>query len=116
MPSKQQVARVAVDDSTWRTFRQVALDRETPVSAYLGRLVEAELRRRHALPVAGVAVEDDPTAGALAALETVRLSIDELDHIAGRLARSALAHGGSWDEVGSSLRVSASAARDAYAR
>ena len=32
---------------------------------------------------------------ALAALGAVRASIDELDAIAGRLARSAVAHGGS---------------------
>lgn len=115
MPAKQQVARVAVDDATWRAFRQVALDRRMPVSSYLGRLVQAELRRRRAQPAAAVDVEDDPAAGALAALETVRLSIEELDNIAGRLARSAAAHGAPWKDVASSLRLTESAARDAYA-
>lgn len=115
VPSKQQVARVAVDDATWRAFRQVALDRSMPVSSYLGRLVESELRRRQATPVAGIDVENDPAAAALVALETVRLSIDELDHITGRLARSALAQGASWNDIASSLGRAETRVRDAYA-
>lgn len=115
MPAKQQVARVAVDDATWRAFRQVALDRRISVSTYLGRLVDAELRRRQVTPVADVDVEDDPTAAALAALETVRLSIDELDAIAGRLARSASARGAPWKDIASSLRLNEAVARDAHA-
>jgi hypothetical protein len=44
---------------------------------------------------------------ALVALAEVRASIDELDAIAGRLARSAIAEGGSWADVASPLRISA---------
>ena len=43
-------------------------------------------------------------------------SIDELDQIAGRLARSATAHGASWEDVGSSLRLNAQQAREAFGR
>lgn len=67
------------------------------------------------MPVTGKDVEDEPTAAAIAALETVRFSIDELDDIAGRLARSALAHGARWKDIASSLRLTETAARDAYA-
>jgi hypothetical protein len=45
----------------------------------------------------------------------VRASIDELDVIAGRLARSAVAHGGSWDDVGGRLRIDPQRAEAAYA-
>jgi hypothetical protein len=116
VPTKQQVARVAVDDATWRAFRQAALERDLSVATYLGKLVEAELRRRGALPLAVAAAGDDPAQAALAALETVRLSIDELDQIAGRLARSAVAHGAPWQDVASSLRLTSKAAREAYER
>jgi len=115
MPSRNQVARVAVEDETWRTFRQAALARGITVAAYLGKLVESELRRRKANPL-GVADDDQPGPDqALAALAAVRLAIDELDDIAGRIARSAVAHGAAWEDVGSSLRLSADAARSAYA-
>jgi len=115
MPSRNQVARVAVEDETWRTFRQAALARGITVAAYLGKLVERELRRRKANPL-GVADDDQPGPDqALAALAAVRLAIDELDDIAGRIARSAVAHGAAWEDVGSSLRLSADAARSAYA-
>lgn len=114
MPSRNQVARVAVDDETWRVFRQAALARGITVAAYLGKLVESELRRRTADPLA-VADADQPEPDqALAALAAVRLAIDELDDIAGRLARSAVEHGGSWEDVGSSLGLSRQAARKAY--
>lgn len=79
-----------------------------------GPLVEAEVRRRAAREVAGVSVELSEPDQALAALAEVRASIDELDHIAGRLARAATVHGGTWADVGSSLRLSAEAARRAY--
>jgi hypothetical protein len=36
MPSPYPAARVAVDDDTWRAFRQAALVRGIPVSVYLG--------------------------------------------------------------------------------
>jgi len=48
---------------------------------------------------------------ALSALAEVRASIDELEAIAGRLARSAVAHGGSWKEVANSLRLPEDQAR-----
>ena len=114
MPSSSQAARVAVDDDQWRAFRQAALARGTSVSAYLGRLVEAELARRRGRPVE--AVKPDAPGGhqALAALGEVRASIDELDSIAGRLARSAVAHGESWADVASSLRLATTQAKAAY--
>src|SRR2546422_11422240 len=102
MPSANQVARVAVDDATWRAFRQAALSRGITVAAYLAKLVDAELRRRKADAV-NVDTDQPPADQALAALAAVRSSIDELDDIAGRLARSAVEHGGSWKDVASSL-------------
>jgi hypothetical protein len=115
MPSRNQVARVAVDDETWRAFRQAALARDITVAAYLGKLVESELRRRKDSPLAVADAEQPEADQAIAALAAVRLAIDELDDIAGRLARSAVAHGAAWEDVGSSLRLSADAARSAYA-
>ena len=47
------------------------------------------------------------------ALQAVRASIDD---IAGRLARSAVDHGGTWEDVGSSLRLDPRNARGAYER
>ncbi|HTE61790.1 MAG TPA: hypothetical protein VK631_15665, partial [Solirubrobacteraceae bacterium] len=64
--------------------------------------------------VAGVSLAAPEPDQALAALAEVRASIDELDGIAGRLARSATAHGAPWKDVGSSLRMSADQARRAY--
>jgi hypothetical protein len=46
----------------------------------------------------------------------VRVSIDDLDDIAGRLARSAHELGGSWQDIGSSLGLTEDAARRAYDR
>lgn len=114
MPGRNQVARVAVDDETWRLFRQAALARGITVAAYLGKLVEGELRRRKANPLAVADAEQLEADQALAALPAVRLAIDELDDIAGRLARSAVEHGGSWEDVASSLGLSRHAARKAY--
>src|SRR3954447_9315033 len=113
MSSRNQVARVAVDDATWRAFRQAAVVRGISVAAYLGKLVEDELRRRKAGPV-DLDTDQPPTDQALAALAAVRSSIDELDDIAGRLARSAVEHGGSWKDVASSLRLTQRAAQGAY--
>jgi hypothetical protein len=114
MPSRNQVARVAVDDETWRTFRQAALARGITVAAYLGKLVEIELRRRKDSPLAVADADQAEAHQAVAALAAVRLAIDELDDIAGRLARSAVEHGGSWEDVASSLGLSRQAAREAY--
>jgi hypothetical protein len=105
---------VAIDDESWRAFRQAALVRGIPVSAYLGKLVESELKRRRATPLA-TTPEDDPAPDvALDALATVRASIDELDDIAGRLARVAVGAGASWPEVGSALRLKPDVAESAY--
>ncbi len=43
-------------------------------------------------------------------------SISELDAIAGRLARAAVAHGASWGDVGSSLRLEPQDVRAGYGR
>jgi hypothetical protein len=74
------------------------------VAAYLGRLVDAEVRRRGGRPVSGVDAGAPPAEQAIFALAEVRASIDELDGIAGRLARAAIEHGGAWHDVASSLR------------
>jgi hypothetical protein len=110
----RQLARVRVDDATWQRFRQVALLRGVSVSAYLGELVERELRRRAGRPLDAVALEQAPADQAIAALADLRLAIDELDQVAGRLARSAVAHGASCSDIASSLRLSPSQAEDAY--
>jgi len=111
-----QVARVAVDDERWIAFRQAALAQGTSISGYLARLVEAELSRRSGRAVATVDPEAQPANQAIGALPEVRASIEELDAIAGRLARTAVAHGGPWADVGSTLRVTPEAARSAYAQ
>ena len=116
MPRSDQLARVGVSPETWTAFRQAALVQGVSVAAYLGRLVEAEVARREGRRVAGVSLDAPEPDQALAALAEVRSSIDELDSIAGRLARSAAAHGAPWDDVGSSLRVSAEHAQRAYGR
>jgi hypothetical protein len=111
---KPQIARVGVDHERWMAFRQAALSRGISVSAYLGRLVEAELKRRDGRAVARIKPEMPAPDQAIAALAEVRQSIDELDGLAGRLARSAIAHGASWSDVASSLRLSPDRARTAY--
>jgi len=111
MPTSAKVARVAIDDGEWHRFRQAALAQRISVSAYLGRLVEAELSRRRGRPVAAIDPEGPPVDQAVAALAEVRASIDELEGVAGRLARSAVAHGGSWKDVATSLRITEEQAR-----
>jgi hypothetical protein len=114
MSAQGQVSRVAIDDEDWVAFRQAALARGIPVSAYLGKLVEAELKRRGGRAVAKVEPEAPAEKQAIAALAEVRASIVELDQIAGRLARSAVEHGGSWADVASVLRIDRSQAEAAY--
>ena len=113
MPARSHFARVAVDEERWTAFRRVALERGVSISADLGRLVEAELKRREGLGLVSVAAAPEEDQ-ALAALAAVRASIDELDAIAGRLARSAVAHGGSWDDVAGRLRIDRDRAEAAY--
>ncbi|HYM80603.1 MAG TPA: hypothetical protein VEY91_04215 [Candidatus Limnocylindria bacterium] len=84
------------------------------VAAYLGRLVEREVGRLEDRQVAGIALDAPEPDQALLALEEVRASIDELDRIAGRLARSAAMLGAPWEDIGSSLGLSADRARRAY--
>jgi hypothetical protein len=114
MATAGKVARVAVSDEQWGAFRQAAFARGISVSTYLARLVDAELKRRGGRPVAALDHPAEPADQAVNALAEVRASIDELDNIAGRLARSAVAHGASWNDVGSSLRLDANQARGAY--
>jgi hypothetical protein len=111
-----QLARVGVSAEAWQAFRQLALRRGLSVTAYLGKLVEQELRRHSRSNLAKTAVDASPRDEAVAALEDVRRSIDEIDDVAGRLARAAIAHGGTWADVGSSLRIRAEVAQKAYAR
>ena len=105
-----------MEDGAWRAFRQAAIVRGIPVSVYLGKLVEAELGRRSEAQVGEVDAEAGPRDQAMVALSAVRASIDELDDIAGRLARSAAELGGSWSDVASSLGLAEDAARRAYDR
>jgi hypothetical protein len=116
MPSPYPSARIAVEADAWRAFRQAAIVRGIPVSVYLGKLVEAELGRRSETLVGEVDAEAAPRDQAMAALSVVRASIDELDDIAGRLARSAAELGGSWSDVASSLGLAEDVARRAYDR
>lgn len=116
MPSPYNAARVAVDEDTWQAFRQAALARGIPVSAYLGKLVQAEVSRRRGTAPGQVDPALPEPHQALVALAAVRAAIDDLDNIAGRLARSAVEHGGAWADVGSSLRMNAETARAAYER
>lgn len=109
-----QVARAAVDDEQWRAFRQLALDRGLSVSAYLGRLVEAELKRRKALAAGGVEPKASDVDHAIAALMDVRASIDDLEAIAARLVPSAVARGASWGDVAGALGIDEERARVAY--
>jgi hypothetical protein len=78
--------------------------------------VETELGRRNATDIAEVTPDVAPSDQALVTLSAVRASIDELDDIAGRLARSANQLGGSWRDIASSLRLAEDAARRAYDR
>ena len=110
------VARVTVSDAAWAGFRRVALAQGTPVSRYLGRLVEAELERRETRPVGRISGKAGEIEDGLAALREVRLAIDELDAIAGRLAGETANRGGRWDDIGPALGLGPDAARSAYQR
>jgi hypothetical protein len=105
---------VVVDAEIWDAFRLLALRRGIAVSTYLGRLVAAETKRRHAPGVERIdphASLEDQSINALAA---VREQIDELTEIAGRLSRMAMDAGSSWHRVGQQLRMSPTDARQAF--
>jgi hypothetical protein len=114
VPARGQVSRVAIDDERWLAFRQAALARGISVSAYLGKLVAAELKRRGGRAVTAVDPEAPAEEQAITALAEVGDSIDELDQIAGRLARTAIEHGASWSDVGCVLRINGAQAEKAY--
>ena len=116
MEGKYHVARVTVSDPAWVTFRRVAVAQGTPVSRYLGRLVEAELERRKPRPVRRVSGKVGEIEDGLAALRDVRLAIDELDAIAGRLARETANRGVRWGDIGPALGLRPDVARSAYQR
>ena len=116
MEGKYHVARVTVSDEAWVTFRRVAVAQGTPVSRYLGRLVEAELERRETRPVERVSGEAGEVDDGIAALREVRLAIDELEAIAGRLARETANRGGRWGDIGPALGLRPDVARSAYQR
>jgi hypothetical protein len=114
--SNYHVARVTVSDDVWVAFRRVAVAQGTPVSRYLGRLVEAELERRKPRPVRRVSGVAGEIQDGLAALREVRLAIDELEAIAGRLARETANRGGRWGDIGPALGLRPDVARSAYQR
>jgi hypothetical protein len=114
VPSHYPSARIAVDAETWDAFRLLALRRGISLSTYLGRLVVAETKRRHAPGVERI----DPRAPledqSLNALAAVRQQIDELTEIAGRLSRMAMDAGSRWYRVGKQLRMSPRDAQQAF--
>lgn len=112
--AKPSIARVGVDDERWMAFGRAALTRGISVSAYLGKLVEAELKRREGRTVETITPEMPAPDQAIAALIEVRKAIDELDDLAGRLARLAVAQGVEWSDVASSLHLSPEQAQRAY--
>lgn len=114
MPTRGQISRVAIDDQRWVAFRQAALARGISVSAYLGTLVEAELKRRGGRAVEKVEPDAPADEQAIAALAEVRASTAELDQIAGRLAGSAVEHGASWSDVANALQIDPAQAEKAY--
>jgi hypothetical protein len=114
VPSPYPSARVAVDAETWDAFRLLALRRGIKLSTYLGRLVVAETKRRHAPGIERIEPHAPLEDQALSALAAVREQIDELTDIAGRLSRMALDVGSSWERVGRPLRMSSYDARRAF--
>lgn len=112
MPTKHQVARVAVADEQWVAFRQVALAQGVSVSGDSSRRSSSAARAGRS-PVL-TSASRSPSRRSVRS--EVRAAIDELDAIAGRLARSAISHGASWADVGSSLRLSGDAAWATHAK
>jgi len=103
-----------VDADTWDAFRLLALRRGIAVSTYLGRLVDAEAKRRHAPGVERINPHAPLEDQSLTALAAVREQIDELTEIAGRLSRMAMDAGSSWYRVGQQIRMSPRDAQQAF--
>ena len=83
MPSPYPSARVAVNAETWDAFKLLALRRGIALSTYLGRLVEAETKRRHAPGVERIdphAPLEDQALNALAAVHAL-VGIDAITRI-----------------------------------
>src|SRR3954447_8260544 len=114
MPSPYPSARVAVDAETWDAFRLLALRRGIAISTYLGRLVVAEVKRRHAPGVERIDPQAPLADQSLNALAAVREQIDELTEIAGRLSRMAMDAASSWYRVGQQLRMNPRDAQQAF--
>lgn len=102
-----QVARVAISNELWRAFRQLALARDKSVSAYLGLLVAAELKRRKATPVDALGSEASETEQAMEALGDARSAIGELASLGGSPARRSPAarRGKTWQVLCASARA-----------
>jgi len=67
-----QLARVGVSEERWRSFRQLAVRRGLSVTAYLGKLVDAELARHARTELASVGCHPAPRDEAIAALNEGR--------------------------------------------
>jgi len=114
MPSPYPSVRVAVDAPTWDAFRFLALQRGLKLSTYLGGLVAAETKRRHAPGIERIDPQAPLEDQALDALAAVREQIDELTDLVGRLARMALDAGSDWYRVGKQVRMSPRDAQRAF--
>lgn len=114
MPSPFPSARVATDAETWDAFKLLALRRGISISTYLGRLVVAETKRRHAPLVDRIDPHAPLEGQSLDTLTAVREQIDELTEIAGRLSRMAMDAGSSWYRVAERLRMSPADAQRAF--
>jgi len=116
MPSPHPAARVATGPETWDAFRLLALRRGISISTYLGRLVSAETKRRHAPGVDRIDPQAPLPDQTLDSLSAVRANLDELTEITGRLVRVALEAGSSWYAVGERLRLNPDHARRMFGR
>lgn len=114
MPSPYPSARIAVDAETWEAFRLLALRRGLKLSTYLGRLVAAETKRRHAPGLERIDPDAPLEEQALNALAAVREQIDELTDLVGRLSRMAIDAGSDWYRVGKQVRMSPRDAQQAF--
>lgn len=114
MPSPYPSARIAVDADTWDAFRLLALQRGLKLSTYLGRLVAAETKRRHAPGIERIDPHAPLEDQVLSALAAVREQIDELTDLVGRLSRMAIDAGSDWYRVGRQIRMRPRDAQQAF--